>query len=554
MLVDQMNVLLADEAYWSLGARMRAAAEFDSRVVNIFYDAISPPILNGKGLRDEVIPLPGREDGYATVQILGATGAGKTTLVRQLIGSHPKRDRFPSTSTAKTTVADLEVVLRDGQFEAVVSFFSKDRVELYVQECVIATRHGWPLRWTISTNDRAEFISAVNRFTSNFAPNFGRLLTPLVEGIRVRGPFRPSWYEEDQALPRLVLLDGEGLGHTSESSQSLPTSVTSKYSMADAIVLVDSATQPMLSAPAAVLRSVAATGHDAKLGVVFTHFDQVKGDNIRSVAAKRAHVERSLENALGGLESVVGSMAIRGMKRTLQNQVFFAANIHQHKFGAKPAIRCFTTAELEKLVGFIEGTITPAAPVEAQPVYDTANLVLSVAQATNKFLHSWDGRLGLLHRPRTRAEHWTRVKALTRRLAEWNQDSYDNLMPVADLTRELTEGISKFVDHPRSWEPEDAPEEMRQAAIAAVRREAARRLADLVVARLWQDPLRHWLDAYVRKGKGSGRLRNRDLWSIFNEAAPILTDVPTPEASEFLDVMRDLFRQAVDEAGGRVVH
>ena len=52
----------------------------------------------------------------------------------------------------------------------------------------------WPTLWTSASNDREEFIRSVNRFSSNYAPNFGRLLTPLEEGIRVRGPFVPDWH------------------------------------------------------------------------------------------------------------------------------------------------------------------------------------------------------------------------------------------------------------------------------------------------------------------------------------------------------------------------
>jgi hypothetical protein len=48
----------------------------------------------------------------------------------------------------------------------------------------------------------------VMRFSSNYAPLFRRLLTPLVNRIRVAGPFRPAWH--DAAIPELVLVDAAG--------------------------------------------------------------------------------------------------------------------------------------------------------------------------------------------------------------------------------------------------------------------------------------------------------------------------------------------------------
>lgn len=51
--------------------------------------------------------------------------------------------------------------------------------------------------------------------SSNHSPRFGRLLTPLVNGVRVAGAFLPAWNRSQQ--PTLVLLDGEGLGHTPKS-------------------------------------------------------------------------------------------------------------------------------------------------------------------------------------------------------------------------------------------------------------------------------------------------------------------------------------------------
>jgi len=62
---------------------------------------------------------------------------------------------------------------------------------------------GWPGLWTIKSDDRARFLAAVRWFSSNHHAQFGRLLTPLVNGIRVKGrcslttpksATSPSWF------------------------------------------------------------------------------------------------------------------------------------------------------------------------------------------------------------------------------------------------------------------------------------------------------------------------------------------------------------------------
>lgn len=46
----------------------------------------------------------------------------------------------------------------------------------------------------VNADDRAAFIKTVTRFSSNHSLRFGRLLTPLVNGVRVlSGEFLPAW-------------------------------------------------------------------------------------------------------------------------------------------------------------------------------------------------------------------------------------------------------------------------------------------------------------------------------------------------------------------------
>ena len=114
-LKDQLNQLLAEESFWSLPARAEAEKRFHRRVVEIFYHGMEPEQSDFGAIRESIIPLPTCKDSdYRRALLLGTTGAGKTTLLRQLIGTDPEIERFPSTSTAKTTVHETEVVLAPG--------------------------------------------------------------------------------------------------------------------------------------------------------------------------------------------------------------------------------------------------------------------------------------------------------------------------------------------------------------------------------------------------------------------------------------------------------
>src|SRR4029079_9337655 len=130
---------LANSRFHSAAARTDAERQFDARVVDIFFHKMTPASVNFLALRDEVIALPKTAaEGYRHVLMLGTTGAGKTTLVRQLIGTDPATERFPSTSTTRPTIHDTEIILDDGSWRAVVTFVSSDEARDHLNECISA--------------------------------------------------------------------------------------------------------------------------------------------------------------------------------------------------------------------------------------------------------------------------------------------------------------------------------------------------------------------------------------------------------------------------------
>lgn len=708
-LRDQMNELLSDQEWWTPIAREKAENSYDRCIVSAFYDQLAPIKHDFWALREQIIPLPTPESGYTRVLFIGTTGAGKTTLVRQLLGT-TQSERFPSTSAAKTTTCDLEIMFAEGSFRAVVTFLPKDRVQMYVEECIVAAvlaqienrgsqevlrkllehseqrfrlsyilgglllspqkkddfaededdededatiegivqdpisaeerqrnaenlqkflftiqslaeivlkdlekrpdfphanvakeerdawiqemieselykndvfqqlvdeiidaveerfrllpqsqlffdQAGWPSYWTYEESDRKNFLPLVNQFSSNYAPLFGRLLTPLVQGIRVAGPFQPEWREI--APLRLVLMDGEGLGHTPDTATSLPTRVTTRFEDADVILLVDDASQPMQATPSTILKTVETSGHIGKLFICFTHFDEVRGDNLPNTHAKRNHVHSSLDNAIAAIGKETGLRTSVALRNALQDRTFFVSKIQEK---LQPNAKG-THAELNKMANAFEVVLNSSVLTEIHPVYDDTYLLLFIQRAVKSFHEAWQGRLGLSSQSSRYPEHWSRIKALARRPAQLNLDEYDTLRPVADLIRELSEQIRSFLDKPQRWHPIDNRlEEMQQAAINTIAREVYSRLHILIRKRLIEnriedrgdDRVPSWKTAYFRYGRGSTRVRAHDIETIYRVAAPPIDEVEGTEEHEFLVKVIELVREAIKAGGGEL--
>lgn len=697
-LIEHLNVLLSEPEWHTPSAEDAARARFGDKVAAAFYDKVLPEVTDPWQIREEEIKLPGPKEGYCRVRLIGTTGAGKTTLLRQLIGTTPD-ERFPSTSTAKTTTSEIEVVQRDGAYQAVVTFIQRDHVRLYIEECALRSAvtaltkrddfsvaeallehaeqrfrlkyllgnlsasaagaledlsddddaadadsddgdvetalgeeerreledylrekvhairslaersllaveaemglpfadanraqrgdmierfeqvlqsatdfqdivdelleavelrfemfgHGefrksatdWPASWVFQTTDRAAFLDAVRWFSSNYAGHFGRLLTPLVSGIRVAGPFRSLLGGSGQ---KLVFMDGEGLGHAAATVTSISTEITKRHSLADTILLVDSAAQPMQSAPCAVVKNLVVSGQDHKLAIAFTKFDQVKGLNLPDPASRKQHLLGSVQNAVEAVAEGLGDGIKAALREHLEQRVFFLSNIHELVGpGAK-----LTRHEFGRMFDAFRHDILPVAPSEIHPVYDEANLFLALQGAIAQFRDPWRGRLGLSSKSGLKKEHFGRIKALARRFAHFGQVEYDTLQPVADLLERLKERLTVFLSKPVSWSPPQAPEELQREAIAPIQRALAESLMGYSIGRLRDDHIADWLRAYGHGSTGSADRRARDIEGIFNESAPLLGETPDEWSARLIDDVRKIFRDAVKLGGGKI--
>jgi hypothetical protein len=553
LLVSQLNDLLANSALWSLGARGEAEKRYEPEVIEIFYGEIEPRALDARPLRDKLLPMPAPNDGYAKVLLLGVPGAGKTTLVRQLIGTHPKKEAFPSTSLNRTTTFPTEVILHPGHFEAVVTFMSEHETRFEVEECVSAAiveavdgdsklvartfleksdmrfrlkyvlgdlddedeeidpyaddddveddsgpedgaltvpamarernaakvceyvqriieiakdqqtiiegKYGllntmppqdraaaldrieecadasddflelvsdildelrtkfddaltlgkfersntsWPRAWHLksSPEQRTEFIASLRFFSGISDRWWGRLLTPLVNGLRVKGPFKAEWAETD---PRLVLIDTEGLGHKANATADLSEQTVSLMHEADLIILVDSAKSGLTNfAAGKALECVANSGLTRKLAMVFTHMDMASASGLKG---QRLH-----DQVFSGLRNIVDNQLSKSLPNEsarflvdrLQDHTYYLGRLD--KFGARGA-----EPELNKLLNQLMTAQPPVVRPVALPKYNMAFLMMAIQEAAREFRTQWKEIL--------EERSWQTLKALSRRYA-----------------------------------------------------------------------------------------------------------------------------------------
>lgn len=499
---------------------------------------------------DEVVSTADAEKQQAKLEDY----VGRITALAKAKGEAVAKELLPDLHSA--SVEDREAALEIFQGE----LFADEAFHEIVQDVIDDALHRfdlldsgkltyrsssskWPLMWAYETDDRTEFVREVRWFSSNFAPSFGKLLTPLVDGIRVIGPLYPV-FTDHQA--KLVLLDGQGLGHTPDSSTSVTTHITRRFSDVDVILLVDNAEQPVQAAAQSVLRAVASSGNYNKLLIAFTHFDQVKGLNLPSYAYKRAHVLASVHNYLSKLKEVLNGPIVAAMERTIDDQCFMLGALDGPLTGLPAGVR----AQLKGLIAFVEKSVEPPPIPDAQPTYDPSGLGFAVQRAADSFQKAWAARLGLVVGATLPAEHWSRIKALNRQISNETGVEYDSLRPVADLVGRITEEVANFLDNPVAWTRPPVDDDETQQAIAPIRQVVFSGLHNLALHRLVDKHLVDWRRGLEHKGKGSAARRAIDIRGIYELAAPIPGTVNSGPALEFMRGVRDLVRSAVEENGG----
>lgn len=453
------------------------------------------------------------------------------------------------TMAARTlAIADLNPTSAEDQ--AVVEewwpkYIDRDELELLTEKivdelesrlCAATGESSWPVLVRISsTPDRRDFFARLRNFYQNDRKLFGLLVTPLVQGIRVRGRFNPPEWA-GPAFP-WVLLDGQGVGHEQNSptkiSRTIPPELTKKFSGADLICLVDRSMPAMTGDAPLLLEDLIIRGHLDRLALVFTHFEAVSAPDLDS-AARKAKVLEGLSNAVQAISTLPKAQKV-SLESNAESKAFFLSKLDADTVKVKS-----TQVELTRLFDLIRTWRSPELS-QIRPAYNEYQIADAVHREIAGYRNDWS-------EAELNSYNWKIMEALTNWIGNAHSDGYPKrgLYPGQDLARRLVAAVSAELDSPEEWAPFD-PQSAEEASriLNAIRTTAGDKIDAYCRTALVQDPrTTAWLPAYRNiSGEGTKMRRARTIARLLQDNAQL----PSEGMGKFTKDVWGIVLQTIDE-------
>jgi len=142
---------------------------------------------------------------------------------------------------------------------------------------------------------------------------------------------------------------------------------------------------------------------------------------------------------------------------------------------------------------------------------------------------------------------WQSLKALSRRYAEgWLRDGFW-LRPVDQLTANLRNVLTKFLDNPIEWGGKPVSDEEKLVVLDALKRRIADPLAVIAEERLRKLPMAEWQAAYGLRGKGTTVTRRQNVRSIFQTQVPVPESRSDRASEEWMEQIEEVVTHVVEE-------
>ena len=309
--------------------------------------------------------------------------------------------------------------------------------ELEKRLCAATGQPSWPVLHRVQdTADKAEFFRRLRPFYQNNRKLFGTLVTPLVQGVRVRGRFLPPPWAGVQ-LASWVLIDGQGLGHDQDGStninRTVPPELVQKFSGADIICLVDRAVPAMTGDAPILLENLILRGHLDRVALLFTHFEDVAAPDL-DFAGRKAKVLEGVSNAVQAIPSLPKAQRVL-LESSTEFKAHFLAQLNLGEIKRKA-----TQLELRRLCELFRRGGEVALP-NYRPLYNEYQFADALRQEIEAYRATWS-ELELAQ------YHWKIMEALTNWIGHAYSDGYPKrgLYPGQDLSQRLISAISNKLE------------------------------------------------------------------------------------------------------------
>ena len=413
----------------------------------------------------------------------------------------------------------------------------------------------WPDAWSYSAaaSERDSFLAAVRWFCSNVKEEWGRLLTPLVTGIRVSGPFRPEWVPSGEAYSH-VFVDTQGLDHEKPATE-LSSETTSMFGQVQNILFVESGNDSLKSQSARkVMEAIAGAGYAANLTVVLSKMDVVVGDDIPTAEDRKA-------KAFSGLRSLIDNEVSRNVSRDaarqlaahLENNTFYLGYLDPKKYPEswdgedKAGFEESLGKDMWRITEHLVAQANPQKLKPSVPEYSFESLGLAVREASVAFQEVWEARLGYKRVEGISSAPWQSIKAMARRHAEGWFDGYW-LRPIDTLLSLTRNVLTRFLEAPLNWQPEKKKisDAEKAAIIDRLKQLVNDALTELSKSRLWKVPQLRWQSAYEPSGTGSTFTRKQRVRELFVHQVPVPQSISDRWAQAWVEEVKELLVRALE--------
>lgn len=403
----------------------------------------------------------------------------------------------------------------------------------------------WPVYWYGKSSGLAELLDVLEYIGGNSSRLFGSLLTPLVDGIRLKSPFKPS-YGDVEVIPKLVIIDSEGAGHSGKKITSLPLSITNKFNSADAIVIVDKADDAMKGISQVILNEVSSRGNQEKVIMLYNRFENIEGENLFDDEERKDFIFEIQNNSIKQMKEdfQLTEETINLLITRLEKNTFFLKRVNELKKNEETN-KEFQTV-IEKIISLSKDNKNKVKDI---PEYEMDKIILVNMKAKEIFDSQWDSYLGIKKSSNFPKQHWSRIRALSNRFANWpGYLWYDDLTPASDMSSYIMTQIGEFLHSPKCWKYDNnIKAEDRLKVISLIQQKVSIQINELIQQRIKVDQHEQWVNAFSHRYEGSTLKRRDDIKRVFDDVMPNATLSYSLKSEEFIEKIKDIIKNSINE-------